>query len=144
MVDQKRRKQSPFILDYLPTWGKEECVENGLDESDRRVQKANWRIDHLMKTGDTTDMDARGFLLSEGGSLTYDDNLCSYLDLEYWDDELKDENRWAAVVSALLKRKVNFVECANLLRFLGVDQEASELRELHNGFRPKKYYPDGI
>ena len=73
--------------------GKEECVENGLDESDRRVQKADWRINHLMKTGDTTDMDSRGFFLSEDRSLTYDDNRYSYLDLEYWDGELKDENR---------------------------------------------------
>lgn len=67
-------------------------------------------------------MDARGFFLSEGGSLTYDDNRCSYLDLEYWDGELKDEDRWAAIVSAHLKREINFAECANLLRFLEVDK----------------------
>ena len=130
VVDPKRRKQSPLVLDYLPTWGKEECVENGLDESDWRVQKADWRINHLMKTGDTTDMDSRGFFLSEDRSLTYDDNRYSYLDLEYWDGELKDENRWAAVVSAHLKREIDFVECANLLRFLGGERAARAPRRV--------------
>ena len=47
-------------------------------------------------------------------------------------------------MSAHLKREIDFVECANLLRFLGVDQEANELRELHNGVCPKEYYPDEI
>ena len=83
-----------------------------------------------MKTGDTTDMDSRGFFLSEDRSLTYDDNRYSYLDLEYWDGELKDENRWAAVVSAHLKREIDFVECANLLRFLGGERAARAPRRV--------------
>lgn len=49
-----------------------------------------------------------------------------------------------AIASAHLKHEIDFVECANLLSFLRVDQETQGLREFHDGFYSKEYYPNGI
>lgn len=61
--------------------------------------------EHIRKDGDTTDMIARGFFLTEEG--IYHDVMIQYMDLEYYEEELKDFNRVLIPLSNYLKGKID-------------------------------------
>ena len=144
VVDSRRPGRPPFVLCSLPTWGRADCIENGFDEGDRFAQRADWRLEHFKQSGDMTDMDSMGYFLSEAGDVYSDCSLCCYLDLEFFERELADSDRWAAVVSAHLKGEISFDETACFLRYLRADSEARKLRGIFDNRFAEKYCPDGV
>lgn len=141
--DARHTDSGPFVLDWLPTWGKAEFLANGFCEGEQIVERADWRLAHWLKDGDVTDMICGGYDMGDDGVINRDHSGWIYLDLEYA-DALPCEHRWAEVVSAHLKKEIDFDEVQGLLRFLQIDNEARWLRERYDRFYDERYYPDGV
>ena len=141
--DARHPGNGPFVLDWLPTWGKAEFLENGFSEGDQIVERADWRLAHWAGGGDISDMICGGFGISEDGDVYRDHMGWIYLDLERADDP-PCEDRWAEVVSAYLKREIGFDEAQGLLRFLQIDNEAMKLQGYYDSRYDERYYPDGV
>ena len=152
VVERSRFEPAPFVLNYLSSWKREDFIANGFSDHDRIVEHCSRMRKRLERDGDSTDMGAYGYGVGEGrysrdsgvwGEVIYRDHMASsHLDLEYFDGELEDSQRWAAVVSAQLKGEIQFDEAANLLHFLLADSESRQLRSIYDDWYPERYCPD--
>lgn len=81
------RKKEPFILNAIPYW-------------DGAVHERT--LAHLRKRGDESDLSANIYRLSDDGTVCRGHGPC-YLDMEYYNAELLDSNRFLAVLGGFLK-----------------------------------------
>jgi hypothetical protein len=97
-------KDEPFVLTDMANWGSKELAENGIDSKAINYQKADMAISHLTKDGDESDMIARGYFVD---TQIYEDHTTfNYLDLAYYHDELKGNQRIYTALSNYLKGKI--------------------------------------
>lgn len=92
--DARHPNNGPFVLDWLPTWGRDELLANGFSEGEQIVEWAGWRLAHWLEGGDISDMICGGFGISEDGDVYRDHMGWTYLDLVRA-GEVPREGRWA-------------------------------------------------
>ena len=68
--------------------------------------------------GDVSDMNYRAYYALDDGSV-FSDNSWNYMDLEYYTDELENEEKVLKPISYLLKDKIDIGLCVNVINVLG-------------------------
>ena len=125
-----------IVIDSLPSWGKEKCIENGFSESDEHTARADSTFERLARNGDISDMDAYGFFTDDDGDVWCDSTGCNYLDLRYL-RVVGGSSRWVFVVRAFLDGQITLGATWNSFHYLRVDSDAQKLKQKYGHWTPE-------
>ena len=102
------------MLDSVCTWGNKEYFENGFHPLKCGVNRTYDYLPNLYKeNGDYSNMIFLGYWQSQPGEIYYE-NESSYLDCEYYRDEIPDSKKFLKALSDFFKGNISI---DNLLEF---------------------------
>ena len=134
LVDQKD-PDTPFVLQYISTWGREEFLRNGFSGDDPFVKNAEKRLERCQRHGDTSDMNYYAYYLSAdrtGEDHLYSDAFWSYLDLERYENPLEGEAKILSVVAGGIlsdrQKRADMELVCNAVRLFIQEEQCRKLR----------------
>lgn len=126
------QEAEPFVLLDIANWGEKELRENGC-----RDEKHIEHMQHLLElhkvAGDITDMLSAGYFADEHGRVYREHTLCgTYLDLEYYSEDLSPEKQILTAVSNYVNKKIDIATLANAY-ILHTDLSRIAYIKIHTG-----------
>ena len=109
----------PFVLDWIPYW-----------EEDGKNTKI---VSYMRENGDSSDLITSIYGQDKDGA-TWHDHGPSYLDMEYYDEELVGTERFLLAVSNHIKGELPLELLIRSYDILKTEQHAKEERRLISGF----------
>ncbi len=118
-TDGYPKKHMPFVLDRLPYWRKN--AENGDD--------CTSEVERLLALGvDITDMQEGVYFQDDLGEAFWD-HAFSYLDLEYYRDELVGKERFLKAMSSAIQGKISVEDLLRSHSIILMENHAGEMRK---------------
>lgn len=134
----------PRVLDYLCTWDTKTMIENGASKTEEFVLAAGARLEKMLQTGDTSDMGAYGYEISEEGQVWCDDfSFSRYLDIEYYRKPLQGKQRFLRAISSFMQEKINIEFLVNTYRTIWLEEDNKRSKEWYGKIYGKDCYALG-
>lgn len=131
-VYEGKEKKEPFVLLDIASWGEKELRENGCTD-EKYIANCERLIKHHMEEGDDTDMLSAGYFIDDFGRMYREHTIFgTYLDLEYYDEELTGERRFLIALSNFVKKKIDIATLANAYK-ITMDETRLEYIKEHTG-----------
>lgn len=125
-------KKEPFVLLDISSWGEKELRENGYTD-EKYIADCERLIKYHKEEGDDTDMLSAGYFVDEFGRAYREHTLFgTYLDLEYYDEELSGEKRLLIALSNFVKKEIDIATLANAYKII-MDETRVEYVKEHTG-----------
>lgn len=119
--------EETFVLGNLCTWDSETCRKQGVRE--KQAAAADRILANLLRDGDTTDMSASVYIISDYGEII-PDNIDNYLSFEKNREPLKSRQRLLMPLSRALKNEIDdVVEFHDALRLIEAEENTKEIRK---------------
>lgn len=124
-------RKEPFVLLDIASWGEEELRKNGY--TDENIADSEHLLRHHIVEGDITDMLSAGYFADEHGRVYREHTLCgTYLDLEYYSENLTPEKQILTAVSNYVNKKIDIATLANAY-ILHTDLSRIAYIKIHTG-----------
>lgn len=111
-------QKTPFVLTDMVSWGENDMRENGYTKP-LQIEQNLKVLEYIKQNGDSSDMLARGFFVSKFGEIYVDHTvLGTYLEMDYYDEELTRYESVLKDISNFIKGKINrddVIKCYELV-----------------------------
>ena len=125
--DNVCRGETKFVLDNLPTWGSEKCIEQGLARG-HVTEHADRRLQRMIEKGDESYMVAYGYVFTEGGFYFDNFGCARYLKCEYLREPLAGKQRILKPLRLFVKGEIEEELLCRAYHFILTEEELAAKR----------------
>lgn len=127
-----------MVLTEMCTWGSKEFMQNGYKNATGayKVNEINFKsadklIDAHTKYGDVTDMLAHGYFVGESDNVYHDhmSAFATYLDFEYYTEELNGKRRILKAISSFLKGEIYLDLLLTAYKIINLEDNLRETKQ---------------